>query len=120
MKTTGRNARIRAHQRIRKKISGTSQRPRLAVYRSLKGIYVQAIDDEAGKTLASASTLEKTFRDSDKSGGNVDAAKQVGTFIAKRLLEKGVENVVFDRGGFRYHGRIKALAEAAREAGVQV
>ena len=120
MKMTGRQARIRAHQRIRKKISGTASRPRLAVFRSLKGIYVQAIDDESGKTLSSASTIEKEFKQQGKPGSNMEAAKTVGTFIAKRLLEQGVNEVVFDRGGFRYHGRVKALADAAREAGLKL
>jgi len=118
MKISKRQARARSHSRIRKKVSGTSDRPRLAVYRSLKQIYVQAIDDTTGETLVSASSMEKSFREASKAGGNVEAAKQVGTSIAKRLKEKGIERVVFDRGGLRYHGRIKALADAAREAGL--
>ncbi len=112
--------RVRSHQRVRKIVSGTANRPRLAVFRSLRGIYVQAIDDVNGVTLSSASTLEKDFRDQGKAGGNIDAAKAVGEAIAKRLLEKGVEKAVFDRGGFVYHGRIKAVAEAAREAGLKI
>ncbi len=119
MKLTKRNARHRAHKRIRKKVNGTASRPRLAVFRSLKGIYVQAIDDETGNTISSASTLEKEFKDLGKAGGNVEAAKTVGSFIARRLIEKGVSEAVFDRGGFLYHGRIKALADAAREAGLK-
>ena len=118
MKTSTREARIRSHRRVRKKVSGTAERPRLAVFRSSKSIYVQAIDDEKGTTISSASTLEKEFKDLGKTGGNIDAAKVVGTYIAKRLLEKGVDRAVFDRGGFRYHGRVKALADAAREAGL--
>jgi large subunit ribosomal protein L18 len=119
MKISKRQARLRNHNRIRKKVSGTSEVPRLAIFRSLKQIYAQAIDDGTGKTLASASTLEKEFRGSGKSGGNKDAAKTIGTHIAKRLQENGIERVVFDRGGFRYHGRVKALADAAREAGLK-
>ena len=119
MKITKRQARIRNHNRVRRKVSGTAERPRLAIYRSLKQIYVQAIDDTTGKTLVSASTLEKEMRGDGKSGGNIDAAKTVGTHIAKRLQEKGIEQVVFDRGGFQYHGRVKALADSAREAGLK-
>lgn len=120
MNLSKREHRIRSHKRIRKKVSGTATRPRLAVHRSLKQIYVQAIDDVAGVTLASASSLEKSFRETTKAGGNVDAAKAIGTHIAKRLLEKGVDQAVFDRGGLIYHGRIKAVAEAAREAGLKM
>ena len=119
MKVSKRQARLRSHSRIRKKVSGTSDRPRLAVFRSLKQIYVQAIDDATGATVASASTLEKEYREAGKTGGNIDAAKAVGANIAKRLQEKGIDKVVFDRGGLVYHGRIKALADAAREAGLQ-
>jgi len=118
MKMTKRQARLRSHKRIRNKVSGTAERPRLCVYRSLKQIYAQAIDDATGTTLASASSLEKDVS-GGKTGSNVEAAKTVGNHIAKRLLEKGVEMVVFDRGGFIYHGRVKALAEAAREAGLK-
>lgn len=119
MKLTSRDARVRKHFRTRKKVSGSAERPRLAVYRSLKQIYVQAVDDESGNTIASASSLEKEFRAQGKSGGNIDAAKTVGEHIANRLLEKGVKKAVFDRGGFMYHGRVKALADAAREAGLK-
>ena len=108
--------RKKRHIRVRAKISGTAARPRLCVYRSLKNIYVQIIDDTCGKTLVSASTVEKDF---DTYGGNKDAAKKVGELAAKRALEKGIEEVVFDRGGYLYHGRVAALAEGAREAGLK-
>ena len=104
------------HRRIRRKVQGTGARPRLAIYRSLNHIYAQIIDDEAGRTIAAASTTEKDLRGA--SGGNVEAAARVGRAIAERALSKGVESVVFDRGGYRYHGRVKALADAAREAGL--
>ena len=107
------------HLRVRKKVSGTLEFPRLAVHRSGKHIYVQAIDDVNGVTLASASSLDKELKAELKLGANVEAAKVVGTLVAKRLLAKGVESVVFDRGGFLYHGRVAALADAAREAGLQ-
>ncbi|MCE2930808.1 MAG: 50S ribosomal protein L18 [Vampirovibrionales bacterium] len=106
------------HLRVRKKVSGTAEFPRLAVHRSGKHIYVQAIDDVAGVTLAAASSLDKELK-AVKSGANIEAAKVVGDLVAKRLLAKGVESVVFDRGGFLYHGRVAALADAAREAGLQ-
>jgi len=104
------------HTRIRRKVRGTAERPRLAIFRSLNHIYAQLVDDDAGTTLASASTTEKDLRGG--TGGNVEAARRVGRAIAERALAKGVEQVVFDRGGFRYHGRVRALAEAAREAGL--
>lgn len=104
------------HSRIRKKVRGSADRPRLAVYRSLNHIYAQVIDDDSGQTLATASTSEKTF--SGKSGGNIDAAKQVGTTIAERAVAAGISTVVFDRGGYVYHGRVKALLDATREAGL--
>ena len=104
------------HQRIRRKVRGTTERPRLAIYRSLNHIYAQVIDDEQGKTLASASTTEKDLRGS--TGGNVDAAQRVGRSIAERALAAGISSVVFDRGGYLYHGRVKALTDAAREAGL--
>ena len=110
--------RIRKHQRVRKKISGTPQRPRLNVFRSLNHIYAQVIDDVAGITIVAASTLDESLKDSLKGGGNKEAAKAVGTLIAKKAQEKGVKTVVFDRGGYLYHGRVKELAEAAREAGL--
>ncbi|HMQ04177.1 MAG TPA: 50S ribosomal protein L18 [Pyrinomonadaceae bacterium] len=103
------------HSRIRKKVRGSAERPRLAVYRSLNHIYVQVIDDDSGKTLATASTAEKAF---SGTGGNVAAAQAVGKTIAERALAAGVSNVVFDRGGYVYHGRVKALLDASREAGL--
>ncbi len=106
--------RTRIHVRIRKKLKGTSERPRLAVFRSGAHIYAQVIDDTKGTTLVSASSLGTI-----ENGGNVAAAKQIGTSIAERAKEKGVSRVVFDRGGYIYHGRIKALADAAREAGLE-
>ena len=110
--------RERIHRRVRKKVKGTTVRPRLSVHRSLKHMRVQIIDDTCGKTLVSASTLDKELITSLDSGGNIDAASALGKLIAKRALEKGVTTVVFDRGGYIYHGRVKALAEAAREAGL--
>ncbi len=111
--------RIRRKLRIRKKISGTSERPRLCVYRSLKHMYAQIIDDTIGHALVAASTLDKELRDKLKSTGNIEAAKEVGRLIAKRALEKGIKKVVFDRNGFLYHGRVKAVAEGAREMGLE-
>ncbi len=110
--------RKRVHTRIREKLSGTAERPRLNVYRSLNNIYTQLIDDEKGVTLVSASTLAKKG-DAKKTGGNVAAAVEVGKLIAQKAQEKGIKTVVFDRGGYLYHGRIKALADAAREAGLE-
>jgi len=110
------------HERIRKKMQGTAERPRLNVYRSLNHIYVQVIDDLHGKTLVSASTAEgkkADAKDARRTGGNVASAKTVGKTIAERAKAKGVTKVVFDRGGYIYHGRVKALADAAREAGLQ-
>ena len=107
-----------SHDRIRKKMQGTSDRPRLNVYRSLNHIYVQVIDDLSGKTLVSASTAEGK-NEERRSGGNVASAKAVGKTIAERAKAKGVTKVVFDRGGYIYHGRVKALADAAREAGLK-
>lgn len=105
--------------RIRGRISGTPERPRLTIYKSLKRIYVQAVDDTQGITLAAASSLEKDLRSSLKNGANIEAAKAVGASIAARLKEKGITAVVFDRNGYVYHGRVKALADSAREAGLQ-
>ena len=105
------------HTRIRKKVNGTSERPRLAIFRSLNHIYAQVIDDQKGVTLCSASSVEKSA--GVASGGNIDAAKVIGKLIADRAKEKGINSVVFDRGGYIYHGRVKSLAEAAREAGLQ-
>jgi large subunit ribosomal protein L18 len=112
-------ARLKRHLRVRKKINGTVQRPRLSVYRSSKHIYAQLIDDVKGVTLAAASTLDKELAENIGNGGSVEAARQVGELIAKRAKSKGVDQVVFDRGGYLYHGRIQALADAAREAGLQ-
>ena len=105
--------------RIRGRVSGTPERPRLTIYKSLKRIYVQAVDDTKGITLAAASSLEKDLRGSLKNGANIEAAKAVGASIAARLKEKGITAVVFDRNGYVYHGRVKALADSAREAGLQ-
>jgi large subunit ribosomal protein L18 len=110
--------RKRVHTRIREKLAGTTERPRLNVYRSLNHIYTQVIDDSTGVTIASASTITKKG-EGNKVGGNVAAAAEVGKLIAQRAQEKGVKRVVFDRGGYLYHGRVKALAEAAREAGLE-
>jgi large subunit ribosomal protein L18 len=118
-KPSSNEIRIRKHARVRKKIKGTPERPRLNVYRSLGHMYAQIIDDTTGTTLVSASTLEKTIKSKIKSGGNKEAAKEVGSLIAKRAVEKGLKLVVFDRGGYLYHGRVKELAEAAREQGLE-
>lgn len=115
-KRTRATARIAIHKRIRGKLSGSAERPRLAIYRSLNHIYAQLIDDERARTLAAASTREKDL--SGSTGGNVEAAKRVGKAIAERALAAGIEQVVFDRGGYKYHGRVRALTEAAREAGL--
>jgi large subunit ribosomal protein L18 len=109
--------RRKIHTRLRRKVQGTSQRPRLAVFRSLHHIYVQLIDDGRGRTLAAASTTEKGARLGG--GGNLEGAKAVGKLIAERAKDKGIQQVVFDRGGYLYHGRVKALAEAAREGGLE-
>ena len=108
--------RIKRHQRVRGKISGTAERPRLSVFRSESNIYAQIIDDVAGNTLVAASTVEKGF---EGNGGNIEAAKKVGAAIAERALQKGIEEVVFDRGGYIYHGRVQALADGAREGGLK-
>ena len=109
--------RLRRHKRVRGAVSGTAQRPRLNVFRSSKNIFAQVIDDVQGVTLASASSMDKDF---NAYGGNIDAAKKVGENIAKKCLEKGITEVVYDRGGFVYHGRVQALAEGAREAGLKL
>ncbi len=110
--------RRRVHERIRTRLTGSAERPRLNVYRSLNHIYVQVIDDGSGRTLASASTASGK-KAAKKTGGNVASAKEIGKLIAQRAQEKGIKKVVFDRGGYLYHGRIKALADAAREAGLE-
>ena len=108
--------RVMRHARVRGKISGTPERPRLCVFRSEKNIYAQVIDDVAGKTLVAASTVENGF---EGNGGNIEAAKKIGKVIAERCIAKGIEEVVFDRGGYIYHGRVMALAEGAREGGLK-
>ena len=112
--------RNRIHKRIRRKLSGTAARPRLAIFRSEAHIYAQVIDDVAGATVVSASTVDKSAKgDKAVKGGNVAAAKAIGKLVAERAKEKGIKSVVFDRGGYQYHGRVKALADAAREAGLE-
>ena len=111
-----RGARIKRHKRVRGKISGTAERPRLSVFRSESNIYAQIIDDVAGNTLVAASSVEKGF---EGNGGNIEAAKKIGAMVAERALQKGIEEVVFDRGGYVYHGRVAALAEGAREGGLK-
>lgn len=112
-------ARLKRHLRVRKKITGTAARPRLSVFRSSKHIYVQLIDDVQGVTIASASTADKELAAQIGNGGNVESARKVGQLVAERAKAKGVTQVVFDRGGYLYHGRIQALADAAREAGLE-
>ena len=111
-------ARMKRKTRVRSRVKGTSERPRLNIFRSLKHIYAQAIEDSAGRTLVSVSSLSPELKGSLKHPGNVEAAKKVGELIAKKCLEKGIQKVIFDRNGYLYHGRVKALAEAARAAGL--
>ena len=111
--------RIRRHKRVRNKVSGTAERPRLSVYRSLNNIYAQVIDDVAQNTIVSASTLDEELKGKLNGTGNKEAAKLVGELVAKRAIEKGIKAVVFDRGGYIYHGRVKELADAARAAGLE-
>jgi large subunit ribosomal protein L18 len=111
--------RRRVHQRVRTRVTGTPERPRLCVYRSLEHIYAQVIDDRSGRTIVSASSVDKETKKNLKGGGNIASAKAVGKIIAERAKAAGVAKVVFDRGGYKYHGRVKALADAAREAGLQ-
>ncbi len=111
--------RRKKHMRIRNKITGTPERPRLNVYKSSKNIYAQIIDDSKGVTIVSASTVESAIKGSVKSGGNIEAAKEVGKLIAQRAVEKGLKLIVFDRGGYVYHGRVKELADAARAEGLE-
>jgi len=113
-----RKKRIIKHKKIRKKIFGTKERPRLCIFKSNKNLFVQIIDDVAGHTIVSASTLEKEIKSEIKNGGNVEAAKKIGEIIAKRAIEKGIKNICFDRAGYKYHGRIKAVADAAKENGL--
>jgi large subunit ribosomal protein L18 len=115
-KTEKKQIRTRIHKRIRRKLAGSTERPRLAVFRSVAHIYAQVIDDSQGKTLVSASSVDKGGK---TNGGNVAAAKAIGKLVAQRAKEKGIKSVVFDRGGYLYHGRVKALADAAREAGLE-
>ena len=116
MRLTKANHRDRRHRRVRKKVTGTAERPRLAVFRSSKHIYVQAIDDLSGQTLVSASTMEKDLRAGTTS--TIEAAKKIGTLVGERAKAAGITAVVFDRGGFKYHGRVAAVADGAREAGL--
>ena len=118
-KKSRKEVRVKKHMRIRNRFSGTAERPRLAVFRSNNHMYAQIIDDTVGNTLVSASTLEKAVKAELTKTNNVDAAKYLGTVIGKRAVEKGITKVVFDRGGFLYHGKIAALADAAREAGLE-
>ena len=111
--------RKKRHRRVRYKVNGTAERPRLNVSRSIQHIYAQLIDDTSGHTVAAASTVDASLRESLKSGGNIEAAKAVGKLIAERGQAKGIQAVVFDRGGYKYHGRVQALADGAREAGLQ-
>ena len=111
--------RVKKHNRLRNRFAGTAERPRLAVFRSNNHVYAQIIDDTVGKTLVSASTVEKEVKAELEKTNNVDAAAYVGTVVAKRAIEKGIQEVVFDRGGFIYQGKIQALADAAREAGLK-
>jgi large subunit ribosomal protein L18 len=111
--------RLRVHERVRQRVGGSPERPRLCVYRSLGHIYAQLIDDRTGKTLVSASSVDKETKKNMKGGGNIAAAKVIGKAVAERAKAAGVVKVVFDRGGYKYHGRVKALADAAREAGLQ-
>ncbi len=111
--------RKRIHARVRKKIRGSGERPRLAVFRSASHIYAQVIDDDQGRTLASASTVDKEIREQNRNGGNLAAAKVVGSRIAERASRLGIKRVVYDRGGYLFHGRVKALADAAREGGLE-
>jgi large subunit ribosomal protein L18 len=112
-------ARQKRHLRVRKKIQGTQARPRLNIFRSSKHMYAQLIDDVNGVTIAAASTQDKELKDQFENGGNTEAAQKVGVLVAQRAKEKGIDKVVFDRGGYLYHGRVQALADAAREAGLE-
>ena len=118
-KQSRQEVRVKKHMKIRNRFSGTAERPRLAVFRSNNHMYAQIIDDTVGNTLVAASTLEKEVKEQLEKTNNVDAAAYLGTVIAKRAIEKGIKEVVFDRGGFIYQGKIKALADAAREAGLE-
>jgi large subunit ribosomal protein L18 len=119
MKTSRKEIRHRIHTRIRKRVSGTAERPRLAVHFSGRHVYAQVIDDDAGRTLAAAGTTETALASKGKASANSASAQKVGKAVAERLLAKNVAKVIFDRGGFQYHGKVKALADAAREGGLQ-
>lgn len=119
MKVDRKSERILRHKRVRKKITGTAERPRLNIFKSHKNFFLQVIDDKEGKTVVSVSTTEATLKGQIKSGGNIEAAKKVGSLIAERAIAKGIKQVVFDRGGNKYHGAVKALADAARESGLE-
>jgi large subunit ribosomal protein L18 len=116
---TVRESRFRRHVRVRKTVRGTKERPRLTVYRSLKNIYAQVVDDTTGRTVCSASSVSKEIGDQGTKGPKLELSKSVGRLVAMKALEKGVKKVVFDKGGYKYHGRVKALADAAREAGLE-
>ncbi len=118
-KETPRAARVRRHARLRTHVAGSEARPRLAVFRSLQHIYAQVIDDSAGKTVVSASTVIPEISKNKTKAKKIEAARQVGKLVAEKALEQGINSVVFDRGGYRYHGRVRALAEAAREVGLK-
>ncbi|UCD54513.1 MAG: 50S ribosomal protein L18 [Dehalococcoidia bacterium] len=118
-KATPRAARLRRHNRVRAKVTGTSSRPRLCVFRSLNNVYAQVIDDSLGNTLTCASTLDPDIKDKAAGKAKKEKAELVGSLLAERALDKGITQVVFDRGGYKYHGRVKALAEAARKAGLK-
>lgn len=119
MKASSEVKRKKRHIRVRKKVSGTTERPRLCVYRSLNNIYAQVIDDTTGKTIVASSSVEKDEKNDKGHKGNVATARSIGMSVGKKALEKGIKQVVFDRGGYLYHGRVKALAEGAREAGLE-
>lgn len=119
MKNSKEETRYRRHKRVRKKNYGTSERPRLNVFKSLKHIYAQIIDDSSGNTLVSASSMDKELKGKLSGGGNIESAKNVGYVVARKAIDKGIKKVAFDRGGYLYHGRIKALADAARETGLK-
>ncbi len=119
MRDSKRKARYRRHKRVRRNNYGTAERLRLNVFKSLKHIYAQIIDDSSSKTIVFAASIDKEFKGKLSTGGNIEAAKNVGSLVAKRAIEKGIKKVAFDRGGYPYHGRVKALAEASREAGLE-
>jgi len=118
MKTV-RHARLRRHTRVRKRVSGTMERPRLTISRSMRNIYAQVVDDSVGKTVCAASSLSKEVDREKLSGSKIELSKEVGKLVAEKALKKGIKKVVFDKGGYKYHGRVKALADAAREAGLE-